>query len=200
MKWFRSVFISCPTDTDLIQKQYFVAIQEIGFFWSQNDWVKKCTLAWFMSVNVFLPIWYTMIQYGRPNAGRWIFLEIQEACMHSQPLSFKARVSIEHCIANVSIRIDCATSSTLFWLYFIIYKSKYVLFDNSRIFFFYRSDGELLEESKASISTGSAINNCKSGNFGTCSGTSWSRIRSLSSLSSVTSKRVIRGHSQNLIC
>ena len=123
--------------------------------------------------------------------------------MHSQPLSFKARVSIEHCIANVSIRIDCATSSTLFWLYFIIYKSKCivnVLFDNRRIFFFYRSDGELLEESKASICTGSAINNCKSGNFGTCSGTSWSRIRSLSSLSSVTSKRVIRGHSQNLIC
>ena len=148
----------------------------------------------------FLPIWYIMIQYGRPNAGRWIFLEIQEVCMHSQPLSFKARVSIEHCIANVSIRIDCATSSTLFWLYVIRYKSKYLLFDNRRVFFFYRSDGKVLEEFKASIFKGSANNNCKSGNFRTCSGTSWSRIRSLSYLSSMTSKRVIRGHSENHIC
>ena len=34
--------------------------------------------------------------------------------MHSHPLSFKARASIEHCIAKVSIGIDCPPPALYF--------------------------------------------------------------------------------------
>ena len=83
--------------------------------------------------------------------GRFCFNTVERMLAYGyfrkNAFSFKAHVSIQ-CIVKLSIRIDYPFPSTLFSFYFIRhsqFESMYLLFDNSRVFFFYSSDGKLLE-------------------------------------------------------
>ena len=103
-------------------------------------WFDSCLCTFFCQFGTF---WFNTVK--RMLADGY-FGTSGNMLTDSHTLSFKSRVSIEQCIAKDSIRIDCPTASTLFWFYFIrhsLFESMYLLFDNSRVFFFFSSDGKL---------------------------------------------------------